>query len=124
MAVYIATMALFPGIAWLTGTYVWSLLALLPMTAVALVLDGSVHGITELPVAMLDERQRAQRDEGFRSTYWIECSIGLLGGLTSAWLFGRDQALAAGTLIFTVTIVMGLPAIMLALTMPGNHEEV
>lgn len=120
-AATIAAALLAPSQGWL-----WGGLFLLLFPA-AMMLNMAVRGITEIPINRLDERFAQLRARSYHDAYRIGVAIAFLGGMGLMFLLvqpGSNWSLAAiGGVIGG--LLMGLPAIILALRLPDElpHDD-
>lgn len=119
-SLYIGSLLAFPLVAVLTGSYPLTLLILAPYTLAAVLLDGSVRGVTELPTIALDERQSRLRASAFNDAYWFAGLLMLTAGFAAGRLGGVDSALAGGLVLFAIGMLLGAPALLLAWRLPDE----
>jgi len=120
VAGFLLVLLTFPVVAWIAGSAWWLLLMVVPFTISAVLLDGSVRGLTEIPTAELDERQRILRDRTYRTAYFVGIVTALAGAFWVGTLASTDSILAGGILAFLGGLLGGLPAMLLAWSMPGE----
>lgn len=121
---YLAVLGLTVMLAAATRHYGVVLAMLLPYTVSALLLDGSVRGVTELRRSQLDERQQSLRGAGFAGSYRSGVLLGLAGGFALASLLNAERALLGAVVVLVLGLLMGLPALTLAWSLPDEiHDE-
>ncbi len=119
---YLAVLGLTVVLGAATRHYAAVLAMLVPFAVVAALLDGSVRGVTELGRAQLDERQRALRGWGFARSYRTGALFGLAGGFAVASLLDGDKAMLGAVVVLVLGLVMGLPALGLAWSLPDEDD--
>lgn len=89
----------------------------------AVLLAGSIRGLTDLPTRHLDEYQVQLRNDAFRHAYWLAVILGLAGGWLVGELWGSDQDLAFWYALGIFGLLAGLPSVAVAWQMPDEDLE-
>ncbi|MCC5950366.1 MAG: hypothetical protein JJT89_18085 [Nitriliruptoraceae bacterium] len=97
--------------------------AFVPWMLITGTLNASVHGLTEIRDADLDELQRRIRDAVYRRAYRIVSTVVVVLAVVAPFAAGAGldtgPALVAGALLFA--LVIGLPVHLLAWTLPDDE---
>ncbi|MDH3681208.1 MAG: hypothetical protein OEV40_14815 [Acidimicrobiia bacterium] len=121
---FLALLAAFPLVGWMTGR-MWPVLVLLaPYAALSVLLAAATYGIMDRPLRGLDERELEQRRSLFREPYVTGTSLGIVGGLVMAAGLGAEDGLMMGTLLAVVGLLYGLPSLVFTWTLPNDDSVI
>lgn len=116
-------LAAFPVVGWVTDQTWAVMLVLIPFAAASLLVGAATQGLLDHPLGSLDERQVHVRRTIFREPYMTGAALGLAGGLTIAVATRVDEGLGMGLVLVALGVVMGVPSMVLAWTMPDEDDD-
>ena len=115
---YVANLGAMLLVSWLVDSY----LPLIPLGALyvasTIALMMSTRGITGENANSLDEHQVAFRNASYKTSYWFGTGIAFAGGALVTSISDWDTAFEVGLFVAIWGVVTGLPAMVVAWTLP------